>query len=229
MFRHYTLLTVKDVQKDEASIMDILSAIKEKRLPNDITLLNYYRELPVNFPASIESVDRGVVQMKVHDMQLASMLIQKKTFIKSGHLPHGVIANVLRLNKTNCLAYLTQFSYVRIHADQRIYVRVKVAGKYDAVFHSDTHLLRGHIEDISFSGVAIKAPKGSAPDESIEGTVTLYLPGKKLEVPGKLLKIQNDSLYVFQLVLDEKNENALSHFIFQQQSQIIRELKEIGS
>jgi len=229
MFGHYTLLTVKDVQKDEASIIDVLTAIKEKRLPNDITLLNYYRELPVNFPASIEAIDRGVVQMKVHEMQLASMLIQKKTFIKSSHLPYGVIANVVRLNKTNYVAYLTQFSYVRIHADQRIYVRVKVTGKYDAAFYSDTDLVRGHIEDISFSGVAIKASKGSILDESIEGKISLYLPGKKLEVPGKLLKIQEEGIYVFVLEVNEKSENVLSHFIFQQQCQIIRELKEITS
>jgi hypothetical protein len=227
MFRYYTLLTLKDIQKDEASIIDVLTTIKNNELPNDITLLNYYRELPVNFPASIESIDRGVVQMKVHDMQIASMLIQKKTFIKSSHLPYGVITNVVRLNKTNCIAYLTQFSYVRIHADQRIFVRVKVTGKYDAVFYSDTHRVRGHIEDISFSGVAIKAPKESIPDESIEGTVSLYLPGKKLEVPGKLLKVQEESIYVFELVVDEKSEKVLSHFIFQQQCQIIRELKEI--
>jgi hypothetical protein len=136
---------------------------------------------------------------------------------------------VVRLNKTNCIAYLAQFSYVRIHADQRIYVRVKVSGKYDAVFSSDTHLVRGHIEDISFSGVAIKAPKGNSLDESIKGMVSLNLPGKKLNVPGRLLKIQEEDLYVFELEVNDKSEKVLSHFIFQQQSQIIRELKEIGS
>lgn len=227
MFEHCTLLTVKDVRRDEASIIEILSAIQDHKLPNDITLLNFYREMPVSFAASIESIDRGVVQMKVHEMQVASMLAQKATFIRSGHLPHGVIANVLRLRKQTCLAYLTQFSYVRIQADQRIYVRVKVSGKIDAAFSNDKHLVRGRIEDISFRGVAIKAPNGSVLEENAKGTVSIWLPDAKLDVPGKLLKMQDKDLYVFELESDDKSEQALSQFIFQQQSQIIRELKDI--
>lgn len=227
MLEHCNLLTVQDVQKDEASIIEVLTAIMEQRLPNGLTLLNYYRELPVNFGASIESIDRGVVQIKVHEMQVASMLIQKATFIRSSHLPHGVIANVLRLRRQDCIAYLTQFSYVRIHADQRIYVRVKVTSKIDAAFYSDNHLVRGRIEDISFSGVAIKAPKGSVLEEDVKGKVSIWLPDAKVEVPGKLLKMQGEDIYIFVLESDEKSEKVLSQFIFQQQSQIIRELKDI--
>ena len=227
MLEHCKLLTVEDVHKDEASIISVLSAIMDSRLPNDIKLLNFYRELPVSFGASIESIDRGVVQMKVHEMQVASMLIQKGTFIRSSHLPHCVIAKVLRLRRQNCLAYLTQFSYARIQADQRIYVRVKVAGRFDAAFQNDQHLVRGRVEDISFSGVAIKAPKECILEEHVEGTVSIWLPDAKLEVPGKLLKKQGEDIYVFGLEVDSKSEKILSQFIFQQQSQIIRELKDI--
>jgi hypothetical protein len=227
MLEHCNLLTVEDIHKDEASIISVLSAIMELRLPNDIKLLNYYRELPVNFGATVVSVDRGVVEMKVHEMQIASMMVQKTTFIRSIHLPHGVIANVLRINKQSRIAYLTQFSYVRIHADQRIYVRVKVSGKFDAAFHNEQQLVRGRIEDISFSGVAIKTPQGSMLEENIEGMVSICLPDAKLEMPGKLLKKQGEDRYVFVLDVDGRSEKILSQFIFQQQSQIIRELKDI--
>jgi hypothetical protein len=226
MLEHCKLLTVEDVHKDEASIISVLSAIMDLKLPNDIKLLNYYRELPVNFGASVVSIDRGVVEMKVHEMQIASMLQQKATFIRSSHLPHGVIANVLRIRKHASMAYLSQFSYVRIYADQRIYVRVKVSGKIDAAFHNDQHLVRGRIEDLSFSGVAIKTPEGSILEENIQGMVSIFLPDAKLEMPGKLLKKQGADVYVFELEVDSKSEKILSQFIFQQQSQIIRELKE---
>lgn len=229
MLRHCSLLTIVDVQKDEASIIDVLTAIHEQRLANDISLLNYYRELPVSFPASIESIDRGVVQLKVHEMQIASMLMQKATIIKSEHLRFSVIANVVRLRRRECTAHLTQFSYVRVHADQRVYVRVKVAGKYDAAFNYGKHQLKGLIEDVSFSGVAIKAPSGCILDENPQGTVSLWLPGATLEVPGRLLKVQADDLFIFALEVDDRSEKVLSQFIFQQQSHIIRELKEIGS
>jgi len=227
MLEHCKLLTVEDVHKDEAAIISVLSAIMDNKLQNDIKFLNYYRELPVSFAASVVAVDRGVVEMKVHEMQIASMLVQKATFIRSIHFPHGVIANVLRIRKQRCLAYLTQFSYARIHADQRIYVRVKVSDKIDAAFHNEQHLVRGRIEDISFSGVAIKTPKGSILEENIKGMVSICLPDAKLEVPGKLLKKQGEDVYVFELEIDTKSEKIISQFIFQQQSQIIRELKDL--
>jgi len=163
----------------------------------------------------------------VHEMQVASMLFQKGTFIRSSHLPHDVIAKVLRLSRKNCLAYLTQFSYVRINADKRIYVRVKVAERIDATFYNNKHLVRGRIEDLSFSGVAIKAPNGSILEQNSTGTVGIRFPDVLLEMPGRLLKMQGEDIYIFSLEVDNKSEKILSQFIFQQQSQIIRELKEI--
>ena len=51
MQKHYHVVTVEDLQKDEAAIFGVLSAIGDGRLSNDIKLLNYYRELPVSFEA----------------------------------------------------------------------------------------------------------------------------------------------------------------------------------
>ena len=122
----YQLLTVKDLRKDEAAIMEVLSAIMTDELPNDLVLLNYYNEIPVSFGATIERVDHGVVDIIVHRLQAVAMRMQKMTFIKSQHLPYCVIAKVLKVNREECLALLTQFSYVRIPPEQRTFVRVKV-------------------------------------------------------------------------------------------------------
>jgi len=87
MQQHFQLVTVDDLQQDESAILGVLSAIRDGRLPNDIKLLNYYRELPVSFEASIECLERGVVDMRVHDRQAAAMLIEKETFIKATTWP----------------------------------------------------------------------------------------------------------------------------------------------
>ncbi len=226
----YQLLTVKDLQKDEAAIIEVFSAIMAGELPNDLVLLNYYKELPVSFGATIERIDRGVVDMMVHKLQLVSMLQQKLTFIKSDHLPYCVIAKVLKVKKRQSIAMLTQFSYVHIPSEQRMYVRVTVLNRIAASFRSDKQEVNGTIEDISYGGVAILAQKENAMRESAKGIATLYLPGGTLEIPGTLLRVDEQHTvkkFVIKLEMDAKSEKMISKFIFEEQIEILRELKEM--
>jgi c-di-GMP-binding flagellar brake protein YcgR len=226
----YQLLTVKDPQKDEAAIIEVLSAIMAEELSNDLVLLNYYKEIPVSFGATIEHIGGGVVDIMVHKLQAVSMLMQKMTFIKSKHLSHCVIAKVLKVKREDSLALLTQFSYVNIQSEQRMYVRVTVVGKVEAVFSSDKEEVCGTISDISYGGVAIVAPKGSDIKENAKVMVTLYLPAAKLDLPGAFLRVEEQhplQKYIFKLETDPKSEKIISHFIFQEQIGILRELKDM--
>ena len=226
----YQLLTVKDLQKDEAAIIEVLYAIKNKELRNDMVLLNYYKELPISFGATVESIERGVVDVKVHRLQTVAMMLQHMTFIKSDHLPYCVIAKVLKAKKEQDIALLTQFSYASVPSEQRKYVRVSVHDKVEALFSCDQHLLRGKINDISYGGVAIIAPREDNLYTNAKGMATLWLPAATLEIPGVLLRIeeQHSSVkYIVRLDMDPKNEIIISKFIFGQQIMILRELKDM--
>ena len=227
----YQLLTVKDPQKDEAAIIEVLTAVMAEELSNDLVLLNYYKEIPVSFGATIERIEGGVVDIMVHKLQAVSMLMQKMTFIKSKHLSHCVIAKVLKVKRSESVALLTQFSYVNIQSEQRMYVRVSVVGKIEAVFSSDKEEVRGTISDISYGGVAILAPQGSAIKENANVTVTLYLPAAKLDIPGTFLRSDEQhplQKYIIKLDADPRSEKIISHFIFQEQIGILRELKDMS-
>jgi hypothetical protein len=227
MPKHYQLVTVDDIQKDEEAILEILSAGR-----NSIKLLNYYRELPVSFDGTIEFSDRGVVKMNVHDLQAAAMMIEKEVFIKCKGLPYDVVAKVIRIKKKSHSALLTSFHYVIITAERRVSVRVRVSDRYDATFHYNNQQVQGRIEDISFSGLSISTPKGISLEENSTGKVNLALPTIMLELSGKLLKVNQDdssSKFIIELEMDNKSEQCISQFIFSQQSGIIRELKELYS
>jgi hypothetical protein len=227
MPKHYQLVTVKDIQTDEEAILEILSANR-----NGIRLLNYYRELPVSFDGAIEFSDRGVVEMKIHDLQAAAMMIQKEVFIKCKGLPHDVVAKVMKIRKNTRSAFLTSFHYVVITAERRVCIRVRVSEKFDAAFHFQNQLVQGSIEDISFSGLSISTPKGISLEENSTGTVTIALPTTMLELSGKLLKVNQDdssAKFIIELEMDNKSEQCISQFIFAQQSVIIRELKDLYS
>ena len=226
----YQLRTVKDVQKDEAAIIEVLEAIRDNRLSNDLVLLNYYKELPISFGANIERVERGVADLAVHKLQAVSMLMQMMTFIKSEHLPYCVIAKVLKVKKAENIALLTQFSYVHIPSEQRMYVRVTVLDRIEAFFRCGQQEVRGTIDDISYGGVAILSSQESALAGNEKGMVTLCLPATSVEIPGILLRVdhqQQDRRYVIRLEMDPKSEKILSQFIFQEQIGILRELKDM--
>ncbi len=225
MQKHYQLITVDDIRKDEDSILEALSATEK-----DIKLLNYYKELPVSFDATIKHNDRGVVEMNIHELQAAAMMIEKEVFIKCDSLPHDVIAKVLKIHKLSGSALLANFHYVVITAERRVCVRVRVSEKFDATFRYNNRLVNGLIEDISFSGLSISAPKGMSLEENSKGMVSIALSSTRLDLSGKLLKVdQGDSStrFIIELEMDRKSERHISQFIFAQQSKIIRELKEL--
>lgn len=225
MQRHYQLVTVDSVQNDEETILDFLST-----RASDIKLLNYFRELPVSFDATLVHSERGIVEARIHDLQAAAMIGQKEVFVKCKGLPHDVIAKVMKIRKTSNTALLTNFHYIIITAERRICVRVRVSEHHEVTFQYENQMIHGVIEDISFSGLSFSTPRKVDLEENIEGLVTITLLDTVLELHGKILKASHNSSsakFVIELELDSKNEKLISQFIFAQQSQIIRELKEL--
>jgi hypothetical protein len=226
---NYTLVTVDDTQKDEEKIIEVLTAIMNGGLPNDLMLLNYHKEVPISFRSSIKFIDQGLVEMAVHKLQGIVMGMQRTTLIKSDHLPHALLAQVQRINADSNLAFLNQFCYVTIPSDRRKYVRVQLSGRFDAHFSCNQKSIHGTILDISIGGVAIVAQAANDLEVNTVGMVRMELSGIKAEIPGKLLRISNwndKRRYAVEFEPGTKYEGLISKLITQQQGEIIRELKE---
>lgn len=226
----YQTLTVQNAAKDEAFILKALTAVKSGQLANDLLLLNYYNDMPISFGASIEYIDRGIVVMMVHSFQAVSMLMQNMTFIKSDHLPHWIIANVLKVDRENNLAFLALFSFVHNPSERRMHVRMMLPEMVDASFHNRELSVPGAVRELSFGGLALLAPREIVLKEKEKGVVSLNLPSAKLDVPGTFIKCEdNDALrrHIFLLDINKKCEKVLSQFIYEQQSRILDEIKNL--
>jgi len=229
---HYELLTVQNARKDEEAILKALSAVMYNKFPNDLILLNFYNEMPISFGATIEYIDRGIVVMMVHSFQAVSMLLQNITFIKSDHLPNWVMAKVIKIDRENNLAFLALFSYVHNPSERRMHVRMTLPEMVEANFHNKQQAVPGAVQEISFGGVAILAPQEKVLKENEKGMISLMLPSFKLDVPGTFIKYQEqDSIkrHIFQLDMNTRIERIFSQFIYQQQSKIMNELKNISA
>jgi hypothetical protein len=229
MHTYYRLLPPTDVRKDEESIIEILSAVKDDMYENDIKLLNYYREVPINFGASIDHIERGMVEMTIHPLQAVLMKLQKETLIRSCHFKHDVVAKVSKAGTEKRFAFLTGFSYVQILSDRRSNIRVEVFENVDVAVRAGQLQLQGRLKDISIGGLAIIAPEIQGVAENARVKLTLSLRGHGVELTGTVLRVLDEAprkIYVIQYNPDSKSDATISQYIFQTQSEIIRELKE---
>lgn len=225
----YHLFTVDDVQKDEAAILDVLHKIHDGRLKNDLRVLNYYKEIPVSYNATISDIEDGMVEMDVHQHQAVVMYVEKILFLKSEHFAHDVIARVYKSNINKCIGLLNNFSYVQIKAERRRFVRVQVKDLVPVNFRRSDKNLNGRLMDISIGGLSIECDENVTLEPETAGILTAELPSGKLEMPGRVIKIvphDDKYLYVFEIEASARIETVISQYIFQKQVEIIRELKD---
>lgn len=227
----YHLVTVADGRKDSAAIMDVLQKIHDGKLRNDLKLLNFIREVPVSFNATLENVADDRVEVSIHQNQAVMMKHDKSTLIRSSHFPneYGVHAYVALANPTKCFAILTRFAYAQIRADRRTAVRVQIHHAMPGTFVGPSGTISGNMLDISVGGVSL-AVQGKIEGEVDEtGSFSCVLPTGKLQLPARLLKVvttEEECKAIFVIEPDSKMETVISQFIFNEQIDIIKELKD---
>lgn len=225
----YQLVSVAGVKEDSSAITKVLQEIRNKKLPNDLRLLNYYNEIPVSYPAQIEHVEEEMVDLTVHQQQAVVMVTDRMTFLTSKHFPFDVVAKVFRVDTHRCLAILTHFAYAHVRAQRREFVRVQVPGRVDVTFVSAEGSLSGRLYDISLGGLSFISQIKKNIDVNTKGTLSVGLQSRTFDIPAVLLKTVPDERnfkYIFEIDVSGKIENHISQFIFQRQLEIIRELKE---
>jgi len=227
----YHLVTIEDGRKDSAAIMDVLQRIHDGKLRSDLKLLNFIREVPVSFSATLENVADDRVELSVHLNQAVMMKHDKFTLIRSAHFPqeYGVHAYVALANPTKGIAILTRFAYAQIRADRRTAVRVQIHQETVGNFVGPSGTISGSMLDISIGGISLKV-QGKVDGELEErGRFSCVLPSGKLEVPARLLKIvttDEDCRVILVIEPNSKMETVISQFIFNEQIDIIKELKD---
>ena len=227
----FQIVTVEDGQKDADAIMKVFNEIHRGVIPCDVKLLNYYREVPVSFNASISNVMPDRIEMSVHQNQAVVMKHEKQTLIKCEYVPNGLGAQafVALSNIDRCRVILTRFAYAQIKAERRGAVRVEIDFPLEGTFASTKGTFTGNLGDISVTGASLKLPSKPTADTDVAGRFTCQLPGGRLEVPARLLKFvdtENGARAIVTLNSDSNVERLISQFIFSIQVEIIRELKE---
>lgn len=227
----YQIVSVKDGKQDSADILQILRSIKAGGLPNDLKLLNYYHEVPISYGAKIDAIDADNVEVSAQQAQAVVLGLQKQCLMTSAHFPQGLGVHcfVEYVNVKNCFAVLGRFAFASIRAHRRAAVRVKVEESIQACYKAAGQEIRGQLNDISASGIALESQQESPVGLAESGSLTIVLQGKTFEIPAQHVKSRRHEegfIHSFRIEPDKQADAQISQYVYSRQVEIIRQLKE---
>ncbi len=227
----YQIVSVKDGKQDLAAIIQTFREIQSGQKKNDLRLINYYHEIPVSYPVTIEGVEEDTVDLKVHQAQSMVLAMQKQALIKSAAFPQGlgVHAMVEHNSTKKCIAILGRFAYASIRAERRDSVRVAIEEKIHAEYQAEDQSVEGQLRDISLTGFALHSSTPLPAGIKEEGVARIPLGETVLVLPTRLIAtVQKDDgyLHAFNFDVDKQADKIISHYIYNRQVEIIRNLKE---
>lgn len=203
-----------------------------------VSLVNYYKGLPLSYPATIAVVDRGVLELDIHPQQAVAIDKDRYAFIRCPAFSHVVGAHVQYVNVRKQAATLKGFFFAELMAERRNAIRLELDPPTEAAFEAGGESQQGRLVDLSMSGAAITFDHTPSFEAGFETDLQFMLPNiiqntfAKVKAPARYLgstEQKGTQLLRFTMSPDKTLEQQISHYIFQRQVEIIRELKEMSA
>jgi len=220
---------------DQAEILKTFLGKFTTKEGSVVNLTNYYRGLPVSYPAKILGVERGNLDLDVNVQQAVAMESDRYTLIRSTLFPDPIVAQVQYINVKKHVASLSKLCFVEILAEKRGAVRLNLDPPVKITLQSQDQVIDGELVDLSLQGIAVTVDNFFTLESGTEMSAKFMLPDPVLlkqtlfKVPSMLVDIAGSgSPYRYKLkIFPEKHqEQLMSRYIFQRQVEIIRGLKE---
>lgn len=216
-----------------ADIFDQLIRLAQTK--QEVRLVNEYKGIPISYEAVLQSVGENSATLAVHKYQAVCLELERRTFIISEGLTSVLRAQVASVDVVSSTSTLNEFSYAPETIGGRSAVRVEPKEPVTVTLLSQGRKFSGSLADISVSGLGVYTVaayiytpgflKKGAPVQ-----IAFKLPSERGEIrlPGMVLNITKDK-GSYRLGIgttpDALSKNAISQFVAQRQSEILREVK----
>lgn len=200
-----------------------------------VTLTNYYKGLPIIYPATILAVDRGNLDLDVNSQQAVAISADRYTLIRTTLFPHPILAHVQYANVKKHAVSLNKLCFVEVMAEKRGAVRLNLEPPPNATIQYEDQAIEGKLIDISTQGLCVRVDTIEMMERGAESSVKFMLPDPVLmkqtllKVPSTLIDISNNAspyFYKFKIFPEKHQEQLISRYSFQRQVEIIKVLKE---
>lgn len=207
------------------------------------SFLNYYKEIPVSYDATLVSVENDMAEFEVHEYQAKVISIEKKVLIRAhekSNVPEDMVGEAFYVNVLRKKVVLSKFHYAKIHSDLRRFVRVYLEDRRaDVDIYVDENVIPASIHDISIGGMALSIKgdiRGLEPGKNVNVVLKLILPDlntlKEIGAAAMVFKVFGEEppyTCILEFQTEPHAQQALAYYINQRQVEIIRELKELAA
>jgi hypothetical protein len=202
------------------------------------TFLNYYKEIPVSYDATLLSVENEMAEFEVHDYQAKVITMERRALIYSHEkspVKDDLVAEAFYVNVAKKRVILCKFGYARISSDRRRFVRVFLDIRAEADLIFEGGIVSGIIKDISLGGAALSLASCDQLTPGMALNMFVKLPDSQtgaineVGLSATIVKIEGTvTPYICYVEFqpEKQSQQHISYFINQRQVEIIKELKD---
>lgn len=225
------------LDEDCAEILANFRDLLKRGSGTGVKLVNYYKGLPISYPATLVEVSGQALELDVHPQQAVALGLSGFTCIKCGNFNSALLAEVKYSDVRRMMATLHRFSYVDLMVEQRASLRLELDPPCDGEIALPGRTLSIKALDLSLGGFSVKTSEPSQLARGDEVSLRVMIPNllqnttTPLQVDATVVDAVEESegdLCRFTIISDPQAEGILSRFIFQRQVDLIRELKELS-
>lgn len=221
-------------------LAQILETFQEKGKTKEtakVSLTNYYKGLPIIYPATVLAVERGNLDLDVSPQQAVAIESDHYTLIRSKLFPHPIVAHAQYVNIRKHIVSLNKLCFVEVLAEKRTAVRLVLDPPVKTSVLCAGEAIDGHLVDISIHGAAVLVDFYAEIPEGAEMSLEFLLLDPVLhsetvvKVPASLVEIAGDASpyrYKFRISPEKHLEQLISRYSFHRQVEIIRALKDVA-
>lgn len=218
----------------------ILQFFKEM-IGQQFSFLNYYKEIPVSYDATLLSVENEMAEFAVHEYQAKVITMEKKTLIHSHAMspfPEDMYAEAFYVSSAKKRVILCNFGYSHIRSDMRRFVRVQLDRPVEAELLFEDDLVKGSVKDLSLGGAAISVMSIEHLEQGHDVNMFLKLPEfhstnvREVGMSATIAKVVGESApftCIVEFHAEKHSQQHIAYYINQRQVEIIKELKDINA
>jgi len=236
MFEYYDKIVKGTENEDSLVIVQFLKGMVGQRF----SFLNYYKEIPVSYDATLLSVENEMAEFQVHEYQAKAITLERKALIyahEKSAFREDMVGEAFYVNIAKKKVILCKFSYGKIWSDRRRFVRVLLDRPVEADLIFNEDIMKGNVKDISLGGAALSVMSMDNLSIGVDINVFLKLPdistGSITEVglSATIVKIVGEAApfnCFIEFHSEKHSQQQIAYYINQRQVEIIKELKELN-
>lgn len=229
----------KAVRGTEREDMLVILQFLQGMIGQQFSFLNYYKEIPVSYDATLLSVENDMAEFAVHEYQAKIINMEKQTLIHShpqNSFPEDLIGEAFYVSAAKKRVILCNFGYAHIRSGLRQFVRVVLDGPIDAEFLFEDDLLKGNVKDLLLGGAAISVLSDDLLAPGLDVNMRLKLPEltgsfkREICMSATIIKVVGTNVpytCIVKFHADKHSQQQIAYYINHRQVEIIKELKGI--